>query len=975
MNPTSRARARRAPGCFLAAALLLGAAGPVRAGTPAGAPGPAWGSCSAVPDPAYSSGAGTETGDIKGRIKDDTGIALPGVEITAAGPALQGVRAAVSSRTGDYHLPLLPVGNYTLTFKLAGFAGVKQESVAVRLGMTTTLDATLSPAAIAKEITVTAEAPLIDRTSTDTSYRLSAADLEKLPAQNRTTVDVVKLAPGVTGVRADTRHGTATEGQPSIRGEGEEGNTWIVDGLATSGVRMKNSGVKLNFDAIDEIQIISDPFSPEFGSAYGGIVNLVTKSGGNDFHGTASFVFMNKALQAARQPQLSLTSEPAAFSDGNAYVNLGGPLLRDKLWFFLSENYYANREETKEGALGYLPVPGGTRTTGNNNLFAKLTFAPAGGHTLSLTAIADRSFTPTGRIGLPELNEIPSYSDLAVRLNYKGILSGTMFLEAGLGYVGRDSSRRPASGSLDAAQYYINDLAQNIRAPYGNVTDNESRWDASARLTAEVETEKAGRHELAVGLEYYRVSSDFTTAFTGRTEDVFPGDGYDNGTKYTFDTWNGGAGTPVMMREYGTFAFVNSSSGIGFFAKDKATIGRFTIMAGLRAQTQVVRDSGGRAIWSWGLMDFLSPRFTLAVDLTGDGVNVLKVGWGRFADPITTMPLGFFNAGGSLTYRDYAWTGPARPTTAELRDPAHWTFQWEQAMQRFEVMPGVQPNFQSRILVEFDRRLGRDWVVKARYVHTSAANLLEALMILDLTVPAGYKFVYDNFDLKRRSYDGLEIEITGRIGRRLFVNASYSHASAKGTNPGQTETGSWSQEEGGTNYVSLFGKHMAIPDLPELAATKAEVDRLFGGLGGQGIGEEGWYGRLPYSVDHDVKLNASYLAPAGFTLAAAFEYISGYPWEKMGYVPGFGGYYAFPEGRGTRTTPPHAYLDLGVEKSFVLASSGLLRNASLAVRLDVFNVFDSQEPISYVKENVPIFGQVWGRQQPRQARVSANLRF
>ncbi len=916
-----------------------------------------------------------ETGEIKGKVVDDTGAGLPGVEIGISGQALQGTRTALSKKDGDFHLPLLPVGTYTLTFKLPGFASVKQEGVIVRLGMTTSLKVPMVPAAIATEIVVTAETPLIDLTSTDTSYRLSAADLEKIPAQNRTIVDVVKLVPGVTGVRMDTRRGTATEGQPSIRGEGEEGNTWIVDGLATSGVRLKNSGVKLNFDSIDEIQVISDPFSPEFGSAYGGIVNMVTKSGSNEFRGTASLVFMDKALQAARQPQLSVVSMPSSFSDANAYLNLGGPLVKDRLWFFLSENYYTNTENTRDGFLDYLHVPAGTGTTGNNNLFAKLTFAPASNHTLSLTAISDGSFAPKGGIGLPEMNEVQKYEDLVLRLNYKGILNGTTFVEAGAGYVRRDSSKRPVSGDLGPAQYYIEDLAQNIRNSYGNVLDNERRLDASVKLTKDLETEQFGHHEINLGLEYYRVSSDFVTSFSGRSEDIFPGNGFDNGTKYQFNTWNGGRGTPTLLREYGNFAFVNSSSGIGLYIKDKLSFDRFILMIGLRTQTQDVRDNQGNTIWSWGLLDFISPRFALTADLTKDGRNVLKLAWGRFADPITTMPLGFFNAGGSLTYRDYAWTGPASPSDAEVRNPANWSFQWEQAMQRFQVAPGVAPNFQSRVLLEFDRRLGADWAIKARYVHSNAANLLEALMVVDLSSPSGYKFIYDNFEYKRRVYDGLELEVNGRIGRRLVLNASYSHASAKGTNPGQTETGSWSQEEGGTNFVSLFGKHMAIPALPDLLATKAEIDRLFGGLGGRGIGDEGWFGKLPYSIDHDVKVNAVYLGPANFSLSAAFEFISGYYWEKLGYVPGFGGYYAFPEGRGSRKTPAHAYLDLSLEKSFALASGGAFRNAAVSVRLDVFNVLDSQRPISYVKEDVPLFGTVWGRQLPRQARVSAKLSF
>jgi Carboxypeptidase regulatory-like domain/TonB-dependent Receptor Plug Domain len=916
-----------------------------------------------------------ETGEIKGKVADDTGAGLPGVEITAASPSLQGTRTILSSKDGNFHFPLLPVGTYKLTFKLQGFDTVIQEKVIVRLGMVTGLDVVMTMAAIHKEVTVTAETPLIDKTSTDTSYYLSAADLDKNPAQNRTVVDAVKFTPGVTGVRMNTRRGTATEGQPSFRGEGEEGNTWIVDGLAISGVRLKNSGTKLNYDSLDEIQVISDPFSPEFGSAYGGIINMVTKSGSNEFRGEFSLVFMDKNLQAARQEQLSVVSEPNDFSNANWYFNLGGPILKDKLWFFISENYYTNTERTKAGTVDYFQIPGGEKTTGNNNLFTKLTYSFNNNHNVSLTAIYDKSFKQKGWTGIPELDEEKTYRDVILRSNYKGILNGSTFIEAGLGFVNRENLKTPTDRDLGPAQYFIEDLAQNIRNSYGNVTDNEKRMDFSFKFTKYFETETFGHHEVNLGLEYYDFSSNFTSEFSGTKEDIFPGDGFDNGTKYHFDTWKNGQGTPTLLREYGNFSFVNSSRGIGLYFKDKILWDRFTLMVGVRSQTQTCRDDQGKSLWSWGLDDFISPRFSLTVDLTKDGKNVLKLAWGRFSDLITTMPLGFFNAGGSLTYRDFIWKGTDYPSESEVHNPSNWEKSWEQPAQRFEVAEGVRPNFQSRFLVEFGRRIARDWAVKARYVHSNSENLLEALMVIDLSSTQGYKLVYDNFELKRRNYDGFEIELNGKIGQNFYLNASYSHALAKGTNPGQTETGAWSQEEGSTNFVGLFGKHMFVPNLPGLEETKAKVDFLFGGLGGRDIGDEGWYGKLPYSIDHNVKTNLAYLAPHGVLVSAAFEYISGYYWEKLGYVPGFGGYYSFPEGRGSRKTPAHSYLDLSLEKTFRIGSLGVSRNTALSVRMDLFNVLNSQQPIAYVKENIPVFGTIWGRQQSRQARVSAKLKF
>ncbi len=914
-----------------------------------------------------------ETGKIQGKVRDESGQGLPGVEISAKSPSLQGSRVTLSSENGDFHFPLLPVGKYTLTFKLEGFTPVVEENVTVLLGRVTDLAVTMKLSELKEEIVVTAESPLIDKTSIDTSFHLTSRDLERFPAQNRTVVDVVKITPGVAGVRVNTRRGTAIQGQPSFRGEGEEGNNWIVDGLSISGVRLRNSGMHLNFDSIDEIQIVSDPFSPEFGSACGGIINMVTKSGGNTFQGEFSLVFTDKSLQAEKEDQLSAASEPDSFSHYNWYFNFGGPLVKDKLWFFLSNNFFTDTEETKDSTIDYFFVPGARHTIQNDNIFGKLTYALTSNHNISLTSIFHKSLSEKGGIGIPELFEEKRFSDFIFRINYKGILNRSTFIEAGLGRVRRDSLIEPLDEDLGPAQYYIDDLARNIHNSYGNVTDDQQRLDANLKLTKHIETETFGRHELNLGFEYYTFSSEFAVDFSGKDEDLFPADGFDSGTKYYFSTWKEGERTPTVFYEYGDFNFVNSAQGIGLFFKDKISFNRLTIMIGLRSQTQLCLNNKGEKLWFWNLSDFLSPRLSLSVDITGDGVNVLKLGWGRFSDLITTMPLGLLNMGAGLTFRTYRWQGILNPSAAELHDPSNWTFQNEQRSQPFEIAEGINPNFLNRYLIEFDRKIARNWALKARYIRTDAENLLEALGVLDLVT--GYKFIYDNFEYKRRHFRGIELELFGKIGLNIFLNASYSHASAKGTNPGQTETGSWAQEEGSTNYLGLFGKHIFVPDIPELADFKEEIDRQLGGLGGRDIGDEGWYGRLPYSIDHNLKMNAALVAPYGFIFSTAFEYISGYYWEKLGYVPFFGGYYSFPETRGVRKTPPHSYLDIGLEKEFRLGALRLPQAMSLNLRFDVFNALNSQKAISYVKEDIPRFGEVWGRQQPRQVRVTLKLKW
>ncbi|MGD2245359.1 MAG: carboxypeptidase regulatory-like domain-containing protein [Candidatus Aminicenantes bacterium] len=919
-------------------------------------------------------GLATETGEIQGRVVDEDEEGLPGVTITAKSPNLQGMRTVTSSNNGDFRFPLLPVGVYTLTFNLGGFAPLVQENVTVRLGQVTDLKATMYLSEIKEEIVVTAATPLIDKTSTDTSYHLTSDDLAKVPVQNRTIVDLIKLTPGVTGVRVNTRRGTATQGQPSFRGEGEEGNNWIVDGLSISGVRLKNSGMHINFDSLDEIQVISDPFSPEFGSAYGGIINMVTKSGGNTLSGEFSLVFMDKNLQAERMDQLSVVSEPDKFSNYNLYFNIGGPIIKDKLWFFVSNNFFADSMQTRDNTIDYLLIPGGKLSMLHDNIFTKLSYAVTNNHNLSLTTILDKSLGQKGGTGIPELFDEKRYTDYIFRINYKGILNASTFIEAGIGHVRRDSLIEPVDNDLGPAQYFVEDLARSVNNSYGNVTDDTRRTDFNVNLTKFFETETFGRHELNLGFEYYSFSSVFAVDFTGQDEDLFPDNGFDAGTRYTFSSWEEGRRTPTYFREYGVFDFTNSARGIGLYFKDKITVDRFTFMLGFRSQTQLCLDNRNEELWSWSLGDFFSPRLSLSVDIFGDGDNILKLGFGRFSDLITTMPLGLFNSGAGLTFRMYKWTGPDNPDQNQINNTANWEIESEQKSQPFEVAENLKPNFLTRYLIEFDRRIGKNWAVIARYVRTSAKKLLEVLAVLD-PAARSYKFLYDNFEHKRRNYQGLELELRGRIGDKFLLNASYSHASAKGTNPGQSETGSWSQEEGSTNYLGLFGNHIFIPDVPEFRELKEQYDFLLGGLGGRGIGDEGWYGKLPYSVDHNFKLNTTYLAPYGFIVSTVFEWISGYHWEKLGYVPYFDGFYAFPEGRGSRTTPGHFYFDLGIEKEFNLLAINSPETMTLHLRIDILNLFNSQKPVSYVKEDIDVFGQIWGRQQPRQARILIKLKW
>lgn len=908
--------------------------------------------------------AAEQTGEIRGSIIDQTDAVLPQVLVTARSPSLQGQRTTLSDPSGFFRLPLLPVGTYALTFERDGFETLELAQNEVHLGYTATLSVTMTVAGITEDITISPESPLIDVTSADTSYRLSGEELRRIPSQDRTIAEVVAFAPGVTGVRANTMTGS-DKGLPSFRGEGDAGNNWLVDGLSMKGVETNDPGVRINYDAWDEVQVISDGFAPELGQALGGFVNVVTKSGGNEYQGALGALIRPGGLRAERQEQLSAASLPET-SIQNYFGNLGGPILKDRLWFFVSDNVFSNSDTTSEQSVGWLTIPGGERRTTTNNIFGKVTYSPGNNHTLSASGALDKLLDESGGIGVPETYATTSYENSSYRLNYRGILSPMLFLTAAAGHNRRSNSSGPLSGDYGSPSYFWQDIAQRTNNVESATISSERRSDLALSVNWMLSSPGIGRHEIKAGLSHYWNESRNTYNFPGYEGDPWREDGFDDGVMITWAD----PGTPLSLAEYRTGHSDDSTRGLGLYLQDSAVLGRLSLMVGLRADTQQVFNDVGTKLWSWGLGDFLQPRLSLAYDLTGDQRTFLKLAYGRFAMPIATQYLTWFNSEWAFNFRQYEWTGPANPTEGELRDPSLWQFMWEQSASAtpYTLDPGLKPNSVHRVLVALERQLGESWGLKLRGIRSQTGDLTEDIAVYVPESPAGLSYLFTNFEEKRRDYWALEAEVNARMAGRLLLDASYTWSRARGATPGNSfEAGIWGVNWGGAYDGSPFGEH---PDLPADHPDKEFYDFIFGGLGGRGIGDEGWYGDLPYSVDHDVKVLATYLAPYDFRISASFEWLSGYHWEKKGWSTAAGFYLTFPEGRGGRTTPAHTYLDLVVDKEIRLRK-GLV----LDLGVNVYNVFNSQRPVSYVKEDTELFEQVWGRQLPRWAQIRVGLRF
>lgn len=219
------------------------------------------------------------TGDIIGRVTDEQGGALPGVTIDARSPAFQGVRTSVTDATGAYRLALLPPGTYKVTATLQAFARV-EESVTVSLAKTATADFKLR-AAVQEQVIVLGEAPLVDTTSTATGSNFDSREIRTLPT-GRNYSAVVLVSPGVTTQTSNTSNFANTI---AIYGSSGLENSFILDGADTSGVEYGAQGKELNFEFIQEIDVKTGGYQAEYGRSTGGIINVITKSGGNEYHG------------------------------------------------------------------------------------------------------------------------------------------------------------------------------------------------------------------------------------------------------------------------------------------------------------------------------------------------------------------------------------------------------------------------------------------------------------------------------------------------------------------------------------------------------------------------------------------------------------------------------------------------------------------------------------------------------------------
>jgi hypothetical protein len=573
------------------------------------------------------------TGRIVGVITDPSGATLPGVTVTASGPALQGTATAVSDTTGTYRFLTLPPGTYKISAAHSGFKTLEQTNVAVGLDRTVEVNLTMQISTVQETVQVEAASPTIDVTSTTIGVNAKAELFNRLPVQ-RDFYSIARIAPGTS----EDAVGTAVLGSTGAE------NQYIIEGLNSTGIERAEKTKGLNFDFVEEIEVKTGGLSAEYGRMTGGVVNVITKSGGNTFRGSV-FGFRGFESENSTAPDRPETTTTVTNLDSkwDLGFNAGGFIVKDKLWFFGTYNRVFERQNTE--VIRDLEAPGAPGIGSeipletDRNLFAgKLTYKLSNAQTLTGSVNGDPStdegnlFVVAGPESTWKATQDTGGTDAVLR--YDGVFGGNFLVRALIGRhyekteidgegklipASRDDTVSPIVRTGGFAGYFQDsEFSRNVYKV--DVSKVLSKHEIKGGIDWEDQDSSIDRYQAGGGLLTYKLTRSGQIYYRHRfyADDLAPG--YVEGDPSTF--------RPLvpLTTEPKTF---NTS----FYVQDSfRALPYLTINAGIRWERQEIGDRFGET--PLDLTDNWAPRIGVIWDATKNGRSKVFFNYGRFYESI-----------------------------------------------------------------------------------------------------------------------------------------------------------------------------------------------------------------------------------------------------------------------------------------------------------------------------------------------------
>ena len=917
------------------------------------------------------------TSTVTGKVTAE-GDPLPGVRVIATSPKLQGPRATVTDARGAYLIPFLPPGDYTLTFEMDQMQ-TRKEMLTLSGDMTDTVDVDLKLAAMTEEIIVTADKQMtaaIEATAVSANFKQDL--INNLPTA-RTYEATTLLAPGVNA------------GGPNnnivISGAMSYDSLYLVNGMIVNeNLRGQPHDLYIE-DAIEETTVFSGAISAEYGHFTGGVVNALTKSGGNQFSGSFRATLRNESW-----------TEPTVFTeDQEGKINpryeatLGGPILRDKLWFFAAGRY-ADLQDIRQTDIMYARtgdqdaagnwVESGTpltpitypHTDEETRLEAKLTWGITPSHRVigSYTDI-DREATNTDFGTIMDLRSlIPdrTYPNTLAALNYSGVITDSFFIEAQYSekeytFLGGGSRwvDDPAQGEYNGTMLRDRQRSSRrfwsptFRYQEGGESRDHQLWTLNGSYF--LSTGSTGSHELKAGYEYfdevrdvnnYQNGSDYRVwAYTTiiRGDEVYPR--FRSSGSSTRIQW-----LPLTVESQGS----HYASDAVYINDRWALNNHFTFNLGVRYNKNDAVSGDG----SFQIDDSsaLSPRFAANWDIQGDGrfkviasygqyVGRLAEGVGNDGDPAGRTSSFYWNYAGPAVNDDpMAPTEDLLTTDQALAILFDWYFENGgndlRPLRTNPSIPGLQtildpngltsPNVKEWTL-GFGAALGSKGVVRADVVYRNWDDFyvgytnMETGQVqfedrtFDLTVVGNDNTLYE------REYIGLHTQANYRFDGRFSAGLTWTLSRLEGNVNGET----W-------NSGPVRGSAGQYPEYR---------DRSWNYPTGPLVGDR----------RHRVKLWGTYDLPTsigGFAFSLLQSFESGTNSSTDGTIdtrsfvdnPGYrgptSGVSYFFHGRGDLTTDNIVRTDIGIQYTLPI------RALDIYIRGDVFNIFNNDALVGFDEE-------------------------
>jgi hypothetical protein len=587
------------------------------------------------------------TGTITGRVVDQSAAAVPGATVTATNAATGFTRAVVTDSVGHYRIAALPVGKYDLKAELSGFQTVEQKGFDVSVGQSIDIELTLKMASVAETVTVTGATPLIETTSSSVGGVVDVTKIEALPLNGRQFANLAMTVAGVgMGFHSDPTK--STQYSPQIAGGNGRNVNYQIDGGDNNDDTVGGLLQLFPLEAIEQFNMITSRYKAEYGRSNGGVMNIVTKSGQNNFGGSGFVMGRDKSLNAQTKTE---EINKRAKQDYRRYQfggSFGGPIVQNKVHFFAAAERTDQTTRQVVNTLGLFPSFDGVYDLPmDENLFtSKVSMNLSPSHYLSVRYGRN---TNAQTYGVGSRTPTESWGDSknkfnSINVNYNWVLGGSTLNEFIVQYADFQNNITARSNSPQESFPNGVSIGYNSNTPQTTI---QHKWQFRDDFSWHTQGGGLG-HDFKTGVNFIYEPKLYITFNSGSGAYSYSHLTLDkSGPISGISLGSAGAGVNLPMKQIALYfqddwrltRNLTINAGIRYdlvtgFAIDQSNVTNFKL---LQAAGRAGRFSGVPGFEDWGKdakedYNNVQPRIGLAWDVRGNGKDLVRAGWGLYYD-------------------------------------------------------------------------------------------------------------------------------------------------------------------------------------------------------------------------------------------------------------------------------------------------------------------------------------------------------